>query len=175
MSDISPVEALAVRLFMSDPEQGYGHGAWDKAGESAEPIKNRYREFAFNLLQPCEQCPPSPLRAFHEVADMLEVSLPEPDTSDPRHIDFAAEIVNGAALPVGVQYSSYFGVVNDLRLLRDHLVGEQVKDAKRSELVEDARTVVTATLWGRSNDAAANSEAVVEALLGRFNITPKTA
>ncbi|WP_188491936.1 hypothetical protein [Williamsia phyllosphaerae] len=52
------IEDIAARLYLSDPDQGMGHGAWAKPGMLSDAIKEHYRTMAARFLQPCPKCGP---------------------------------------------------------------------------------------------------------------------
>ena len=107
------------------------------------------------------------------VTGELDKARAEPDATNPVHLDFAAEIVNSAALPKGVQYTDSFGVVNDLRLLRDRYEREQAEKDKRDALVDQVQELIIDALESTPIASYPPTRPIARALVEAFDITPK--
>lgn len=145
---VADVEALAQRLYMSDPDGGFGHGAWDAEDCLRPAVKDRFREFAKNLLLPCEKCPPMPA--------LGPPSLPEPDVNNPEQCRFVSEVSRRLEPEVADGYADWERglTAREWGQRADRLEREQAVKTAQDHAIEQAAQVLIWPQQGITWDAA---------------------
>ena len=148
---VADVEALAQRLYMSDPDGGFGHGAWDAEDCLRPAVKDRFREFAKNLLLPCEKCPPMPA--------LGPPSLPEPDVNNPEQCRFVSEVSRRLEPEVADGYADWERglTAREWGQRADRLEREQAAKTAQDHAIEQAAQVIHEAYgreWCDADDAS---------------------